>query len=112
MISKADALTNTMEALHALRVRQGAPAFIELVEPVGIAMGGAASIVTRLERGWSKSSIHNGAQVVFLILESAASAGIVQAAKFIKYGKDEFQVTDTKAPDEAGGFWMLSVKEA
>lgn len=106
MISKADALLNTFEALRVHRMTQGEPPTII----VNCGDAGKVEIVS----GWSKSSINGKAQTVFLIIPSADEiAAILPSAKVIYWGETAFVVRgEIEPPKEAGGYWLLPVREA
>lgn len=105
MMTKADALLSTFEALRVHRmIHQGEPASIR----VRCNNGRVAECVA----GWSKSAVNNNTQPVFLVIpQSADVAAMLPGAKAIEWGEAEFQVIDRKAPIDAGGYWLLSVRE-
>jgi len=103
-MTRAEAFLNVTDALTTLRALNGAPSTIFI-------MCGDAKI--ECSRGWSKSSIHNGAQVVFLVCDDPSRNELLPNVRLIHYGKQAFVVSgEIKPSAEPGGYWLLPVKEA
>lgn len=104
-MTKAEALRNVTDTLTAQRAALGAPRVIVL--------GCADGHQVFCSSGWSKSSINNGSQVVFLIIEETTYAKLIPNVKSITYGAAMFAVSGAiEPPKEPGGYWLLPVKEA
>lgn len=106
MLSKANALYNTFEALRLNRViHQGHPPSIRV-------HCGAAGVI-ECRSGWSKSATHNNTRQVFLILSQSDDVDAkLPHAQSIEWGETVFPVTERVPPEEAGSYWLLAIKEA
>lgn len=107
MISKADAIFSAMEALRVHRmIHQHEPASIR----IRCGEAGAVECVA----GWSKSSVNNKTQTVFLVIpQSDSVAALLPSAQVIEWGETEFVVRgEIEAPKEPGSYWLLPVREA
>ncbi len=106
MMTKADAVMNALEALRVHRM-------IHLGHPPSIRVRCGASGVVECVSGWSKSAINNNTQPVFLVVpQSEDVAAMLADAEAVEWGEAEFAVTSRKTPEEAGSYWMLTVREA
>lgn len=105
-MTQAEALQNAMDMLTAHRASLGEPTTITID-------CGDAGQVTR-SSGWSKSSINNGVQTVFLVVhDSPESDTALPSAKLIWFGKTAFVVSGViEPPKDDGGYWLLPVREA
>lgn len=104
-MTKADALLNTFEALRVHRMTQG--------EPPTIIVNCGDAVNLEIVSGWSKSSINNKAQTVFLIIPSSNEiAAILPTVKTIFWGETAFVVRgEIEPPKELGSYWLLPVRE-
>lgn len=107
MMTKADALLNTFETLRVHRM-------IHQSEPPSITIKYGDLEKVEIVSGWSKSSINNKQQTVFLVIpQSEEVAAILPSAKVIYWGETAFVVRgQIEPPNEPGGYWLLPVREA
>lgn len=100
---------NTFAAIQGLRsLRQDAPREIELLD-------GDVEVRRTLAKVnfgyWSKSSINNGSEVVFMVLENAEMAASIESAEAVQHGNDLWKITSRKSPAQTQkSYWLLSVE--
>lgn len=103
-MTEAEALQNTFAAIQGLRtLKQGAPREIALIDD--------DKVWTLVHFGyWSKSSINNGAQVLFLVLQNDLSDEQIEASHTIQHGNELWKITERKSPaDLKKAYWQLFV---
>lgn len=111
-MTQAEALQNVTDTLTSFRAQRGEPTEIRIYE-------GERSLVIR--HGWSKSSINNGTQTVFLIAspfftypsKGYPNYGRLGSIDRIDYGQAVYVISgEIQSPKEEGGYWLLPVREA
>lgn len=105
-MTKSEALQNAMDALTASRGLQG--------EPMQIRIDCGEETPLVCFRSWSRSTINNGSQVVFLVVAvSPEYAAALPNAKVIHYGKTVYVISGViEPPKDDDGYWLLPVREA
>lgn len=103
-MTEVELYKSTFTAIQELRAfRQGAPREIVLIganENCSIGIG-----------DWSKSSINNGSEVVFMVLRDVAMAASIESAEAVQHGNDLWKITRRRNPAETQKpYWLLSVE--